>query len=331
MILGGFLKLNQGKKDSTTEGGNERSSSRSILRRNGFNTTTIAGCSPMNKFDNNCKKTHVPSGEDRIRYIKLRQINKNYNNSKNVKAAQAGLCPDKIVTGGTFKTQEALNELRGCTKIDGDLIIQNFTTSTIDFSVFNCLKEITGRIQIENNTTLTAISGFAKLTKIDGSILLEVNQKVSILIMNNAALKTINGFGELGSVGGHFNIEDNAKLETINGFGVLKTVDGNFGINSNAILESIPEFTKLETVGEFFQIISNAKLASIPGFGALEIVNGGISIENNAILASIIGFTKLINVGVNFTISTNDELASITGFGILGTVGGVFQIISMPN
>ena len=80
MTLGGFLKLNQGKKDSiterkkdsTTEGGNERSSSRSILRRNGFNTTTIAGCSPMNKFDNNCKKTNVPSGEDRIRYIKLR-------------------------------------------------------------------------------------------------------------------------------------------------------------------------------------------------------------------------------------------------------------------
>ena len=82
MILGGFLKLNQGKKDSTTEGGNERSSSRSILRRNGFNTTTtIAGCSPMNKFDNNCKKTYVPSGADRIRYIKLRAINRNYDDS----------------------------------------------------------------------------------------------------------------------------------------------------------------------------------------------------------------------------------------------------------
>jgi hypothetical protein len=83
MTLGGSIKGFQGKKEITTEGGNERSSSRLILRRNGFNTTTtIAGCSPMNKFDNNCKKTYVPSGEDRIRYIKLRAINRNYDDSK---------------------------------------------------------------------------------------------------------------------------------------------------------------------------------------------------------------------------------------------------------
>jgi len=72
MTLGGSIKGFQSKKEITTEGGNEGSISRLILRRNAFNTTTISGCSPMNKFDNNCKKIHVPSGEDRIRYIKLR-------------------------------------------------------------------------------------------------------------------------------------------------------------------------------------------------------------------------------------------------------------------
>ncbi len=81
MTLGGSIKGFHGKKEINTEGGNERSSSRLILRRNGFNTTTTEGCSPMNKFDNNCKKTHVPSGEDRIRYIKLRAINRNYDDS----------------------------------------------------------------------------------------------------------------------------------------------------------------------------------------------------------------------------------------------------------
>ena len=81
MTLGGSIKGFQGKKEITTEGGNERSSLRLILRRNGFNATTIVGCSPMNKYDNNCKKTYVPSGEDRIRYIKFREINRNYNDS----------------------------------------------------------------------------------------------------------------------------------------------------------------------------------------------------------------------------------------------------------
>ena len=79
--LGGSIQGFQGKKESTTEGGNERSSSRLILRRNGFTSTSTSGCSPMNQFDNNCKKTHVPSGSDRIRYKKLRAINRNYNDS----------------------------------------------------------------------------------------------------------------------------------------------------------------------------------------------------------------------------------------------------------
>jgi len=84
MTLGGSIKGFQGKKNSITEGGNDHSSSRLILRRNGFNPTTTtktAGCSPMNIFDNNCKKSHVPSGADRIRYIKLRAINRNYDDS----------------------------------------------------------------------------------------------------------------------------------------------------------------------------------------------------------------------------------------------------------
>jgi len=68
-----------GKKQSTTEGGNERSSTRQILIRNSFVSTKTIGCSPMNQFDNNCKKTHVPLGSDRIRYKKLMAINKNYN------------------------------------------------------------------------------------------------------------------------------------------------------------------------------------------------------------------------------------------------------------
>ncbi len=45
----------------------------------------------------------------------------------------------KIVDGGIFSTQTELNTLRGCTKINGDLIIESFDDATINFSIFDCL------------------------------------------------------------------------------------------------------------------------------------------------------------------------------------------------
>jgi hypothetical protein len=251
----------------------------------------------------------------------------------------SGLCPDKIVNGGTFETQEALNDLRGCTKIEGDLIIQKFTTSTIDFSVFNCLKEITGRIEIAENFALTAISGFAKLTKIGASISERLSQIMgwpiltSIFIFGNLELKTIAGFGALETLDGGFWSIFNNKLESITGFGVLKTVGGDFSINRHDELKTIPEFTKLETVGGGFGFVinENAKLASITGFGALKTVGGGFNIYDNAILESISGFGALETVdgvlgffisnnGGDLTGDANNVVITITGFNKFSTV-----------
>jgi len=73
-----------------------------------------------------------------------------------------------ILSGLFFSTNEALEPLRGCTKINGDLVLSGFT-GEIDFSVFDCLQEITGSFGILNNADSTTISGFGKLEKVGGS------------------------------------------------------------------------------------------------------------------------------------------------------------------
>jgi len=129
------------------------------------------------------------------------------------------VCAPKEVNGGTFSSNAALNLLRGCTKINGDLNLRNFEVQ-IDFSVFNCLQEITGYFGINVNAKITTISGFGNLEKVGGYF----------NIRDNAALKTISGFGNLETVGGFYNIYNNALLNTISGFVNLQTVGGNFSI-----------------------------------------------------------------------------------------------------
>jgi flagellar basal body rod protein FlgG len=251
-------------------------------------------------------------------------------------------CPTKEVIGGSFTTNEALEPLRGCTKINGNLILEDFA-GEIDFSVFDCLQEITGNFYITNNT-FEKISGFEKLETVGGYF----------AIYSNAELISISGFNMLKSVVQTFEIDKNNKLITISGFNKLETVGGNFKITNNHLLEEISEFeslrvivlhlsiysnfvlkkilgfVKLETVGGNFEIFNNTNLIEVSGFGALLSV-GFFKIENNALLTKILGFEKLERVGINqstgyFNIHANPLLTTIPVFVALKTVGGNFEI-----
>ena len=150
-------------------------------------------------------------------------------------------CLEKIVIGGEFSTQAKLETLRGCTKINGDLIIKNFTTTTIDFTVFDCLKQITGYFNISDNVSLTTISGFT-------------------------ALKTV----------GYFHISNNVSLTTISGFTALETVVSYFFVAMNYALTTISGFTALKTVGNFFNIDFNYALTTFPANFNIDIITWGV-------------------------------------------------------
>ena len=203
-------------------------------------------------------------------------------------------CPEKIVNGGLFSTQTELNTLRGCTKIIGDINIINFTTE-IDFSVFNCLKEITGVLSIDSNAGLKTISGFTALKTVVRSV----------VITNNAGLKTISGFTALEKVFRNFVIIGNITLNTISGFPLLNAVS-NFQIQNNSALKSISGFTSLNIIAEDLLITDNGSsntpdfenvVTTITGFGSFTLI------INDTIVNGISG-TKLLKFDPD-TIKTN--------------------------
>ena len=81
-FLGGLSGF-QAKKASTTEGGGERSNERTLLVRSGFSPNpSTKTCSPLKDFLRNCKKYNTASASERTKFLKLKAINRNYNDSK---------------------------------------------------------------------------------------------------------------------------------------------------------------------------------------------------------------------------------------------------------
>ena len=158
-------------------------------------------------------------------------------------------CPtnERTITQNTyFSTQSQLNTLRGVTKINGDLSIMGFAGQP-DFSVFNCLKEVTGFFNMNDNIGLTTISGFPNLENVGKIFLINANDE----------LTTISGFNKLNNVGLSLEFLTNVKLTTISGFSNLVNVNRFFTIFGNNLLTTISGFYELVSVGGEFNISEN--------------------------------------------------------------------------
>jgi hypothetical protein len=235
-------------------------------------------------------------------------------------------CALKVVNGGIFNTTAQLEKFRGCTKINGDLIITEFIGQP-DFSVFDCLEEISGDFRIgfgqqggesyiSSNNALETIAGFNKLKTIGGSF----------YIFENNVLKTLTGFSSLTTISGYFYISSNATLETVAGFSNLTTIGGDFYIQVNATLKTLAEFPSLTTIGGGFYITSNNALKTIAGFSNLQSISGDFYIQDNAALETIAGFPSLTTISGFFYIYNNAALETLAEFPSLETIGGDFNI-----
>jgi hypothetical protein len=212
-------------------------------------------------------------------------------------------CPEKIVNGGIFNSNDDLESLRGCTIIIGSLEISNFDGQP-DFSVFNCLQEIRGNLFFIFNELLTSISGFPALTSVIGSF----------FFINNTALEIISGFPLLISITNGLTIGDNESLTSISGFPLLTSITNGFTINDNVSLISMSEFPALTIIRGNFLITNNSTLTLVSGFSALTNIIGDFYINYNSTLSLVSGFSALINIIGAIYINNNTELASISGF-----------------
>ena len=141
------------------------------------------------------------------------------NGNKTICPASVVTCPTKTIISqydieNPITTQAQLEAFRGATDIIGSIFIEGFIGQP-DFSVFDCLKTISGDFDIDGNANILTISGFTNLQSVGGYF----------FIGNNANLESISGFTNLQSVV-DFIISNNNKLETISGFTNLTSGTG---------------------------------------------------------------------------------------------------------
>ncbi len=242
----------------------------------------------------------------------------------------------------TIQTQADIDALRGCTRIEGSLIVGT-DASTLDFSPLSSLQTIVRSFLVERNPNLTSISGFDNLRTVATFPTNDFELIPEFTIRDNPSLVSVSGFGGLEEVGGFgLDIFDNPSLVTVSGFGNLRRTTG-LAIFENASLVSVAGFESLSDTGSFF-VRNNPALTSIPAFGALERANS-FFLENNDALVSFSGFGELELVlnpfqggGGLFSISNNDALESFSGFENLRLAGsdsidssGSFLIENNPS
>ena len=207
--------------------------------------------------------------------------------------------------------------------VRGDLEIQN-NTVVRTITGFAELDSVGGNLSIGSNDALMSLPSFSALTSIGGSLEIGRRMTFSTLGLMNPLLTTVSGFGALKTVGEDIHISRNAKLTTVSGFDALKTVGQTLHISGNAKLTTISGFDVVESVG--LSIEDNPLLTTLPSFSAFK--RGGLAIRNNAKLTTISGFDVLESGSLS--LSGNALLATIPTFNALIN-GGFISIIHNTN
>ena len=98
-------------------------------------------------------------------------------------------------------------------------------------SGFPALMSVGGHLNIQDNTALTSISGFAVLTSVG-----------ELTISFNAKLPDVSGFNVLKRIEGNFLIQENDPLTTHSDFAALTHIEGSLSIINNDLLRTISSF-----------------------------------------------------------------------------------------
>ena len=216
-----------------------------------------------------------------------------------------------ICSGGTFRTQTALNALTGCTEIQGSVFLRD-ELSGVDMiknlSPLDSVVEIQGDLVVKNpfdpTTDPNIVDAFPALTSATSIWLEDMSGVISsfdgfhsllstidsVDVYQMYALESLTGFENLERIGGSFEFYRNIMLREISGFGSLTSVGmyggawGQLVIHYNDALEKITAFPKLTEVGYSFQVNSNPALISMCGFAPYltHINDAGISFQDGA-------------------------------------------------
>lgn len=234
----------------------------------------------------------------------------------------------------------SLQGLEGLREITSFLSIKN-NESLNDISALNKVTSVS-TLNINANSSLTAITGFDSLKNIGGSLLIFSNTEIreisafpnlesiemDLQITREDALTSIIGFQNLKEVGNQVQIDFAESLAYILGFSELEKVGSNIKIASGT-LDSIGGFEKLDTIRGDFEIACFPGAYAISGFSNVRYIGGQLAFDKG--LHKMEGFESLTYVGAGFKIISSKGLMETPDFPNLETIGGTFQIYNNPD
>lgn len=212
----------------------------------------------------------------------------------------------------------SLDGLHNLSFIGGDLWMPSNSMTKLDG--LDSLKYVGGNVELFGNNFFN-LNELDNLTAIGGSLQIEEND----------SLTDLSGLDHLATIGGYLSVVGNTLLLDLNGFNSLKSVGGELGIGYNDSLTTVSGFGSLDTVG-CLNISNNPQLISLNGLQHLSKIGacdldigfnyGGLIITENYSLPDLVGLDNVTSVAGCLIIENNVNLSGLNGLGNLKYIGG---------
>lgn len=186
-------------------------------------------------------------------------------------------------------SSDANSQLKDCTNVTSDLIVgdptcrDGCTISSLQAAT-DTVQEVAGSLIIRCCNGLTFVSGWSRLQRIRGSLVIEANMNMlsvvnafttltqldgSLIVRQNGALTAVRAaFLALDRIGGYINIERNRKLNDVSGLSTLSVIEGNQLLGGSAL-----------------SVLFNPALEDLTWLARMDsIENGVVHIEGNTAL-----------------------------------------------
>ena len=244
------------------------------------------------------------------------------------------LC-DSQTTNVLLDTQDKVLSYgaRGCTELNGDLMITGAVTSIPAFPTTT----LNGRLIIRDSQ-LEDLGALAQL-QVVGDLLVESNARLTTVDLpsatqvghlhafDNNTLQSIS-FGSATSLGG-FDVHNNLPLTAIRAESAT-LVDGNLRIHDQPSLVTLAFDQTAELTGSL-DLHNLASFADFGGFANLATLGKDLTLSKLPSLQGLAGLETIETVGGRLGIRANAQLASVEGLSGLTTVGGMLAIVENPN
>ncbi len=234
------------------------------------------------------------------------------------------------------KLESVTNMLFGRTYSDTQ---QSYTCDSIKVVECKMLTEIKGDFIM--SASITDFSGFPKLEKIGGQVLLQTLGKnlkglenlksIDRIVIGGANLESLEGLEGLKSINSHLEIAFARNITSLKGLENLEVL-GNLNINNTQSLTDISALSKITTI-EGIYINGVAKLSTLEGLHNIEEITGALTLgfvgqgsfmdPTIKKLENLQGLRSLKTIGRTFSINQS-SLINFDGLQNLTSVGAIY-------